>query len=81
MITEHTPLSELIEMVQTEVAKLLPDEDVTVSSLFKGYEWKRLPLSVRTKLGSIVLVMAENGTLDIEPVAKSAQKQQIYRKK
>lgn len=56
------------------------DEIFLVRDLFKGYEWKRIPLKDRLLLGTLFLnhINKLNGT--IVPIEKTSSGQQKYKK-
>lgn len=80
MITRETTVSELLEMA-IEASKEVSTEDKpwTVRDLFVGYQWNRIPIGNRTKLGGQFYSHVE-AVSDIEAVGKTAQNQQQYKK-
>ena len=82
MVNENTSLQELYDIVISTLAEVMEGELFIVKELFRGFEWNRIPKSYRTKLGAMVLVFAnsEEGSLLIEPIKKTPQNQQIYKK-
>ena len=58
-----------------------PGETFTVLDLFRGFEWKRLPMGTRIKLGSQFFDAAKDVNSPAIPTEKTAQNQQKYTKK
>lgn len=56
-------------------------ETFTVSELFRGFEWKRLPMGTRIKLGSRFFEITKDLNSPILPTEKTSQNQQRYIKK
>lgn len=83
MINTNTSLEELIQIVNETLSDVESGEEFIVKDLFRGFEWNRIPKAMRTKLGSMILSMAENGKLsqNIEPIRKTPQNQQVYKKR
>ena len=82
MINANTTLAELFDTAISTLGEVEAGEIFTVKELFKGFEWNRIPKAYRTKLGSMVLVYAngEAGSHMIEPIDKTPQNQQKYKK-
>lgn len=82
MINANTTLEELYETVIGTLNDVKCGEVFIVKELFRGFEWNRIPKSFRTKLGSMVFSYAkgEEGSLIIEPLDKTPQNQQKYKK-
>jgi len=79
MVNENTKLDDLFVMAVAELKELKKDEKFLVKTLFKGYEWERIPKGARTKLGSLFFSYATGkGNKRIKPLNKTPQNQQIY---
>lgn len=74
-----------VDALLDEALKVLMDvesgETFTVSDLFRGFEWKRLPMGTRIKLGSQFFEVTKDVDSPIIPTEKTAQNQQKYTKK
>lgn len=82
-ITESTPLSKLLEYANKELEELNDGEVFVMKDLFKGYEWKRITRGNRTKLGMLFfeqISRVDGLRLGVEPLGKTPQNQQEYRK-
>lgn len=72
-------VKELLEQAIIEVRKLKNNEVFMVKDLFKGYEWNRIELNKRLRLGSLFLNEIESDPqLNVECFDKSSAKQQRY---
>ena len=82
MVNKNTALEELFDIVVSTLNDVEEGEIFIVKELFRGFEWNRIPKSFRTKLGAMVLVFAnsDEGSFLIEPLGKTPQNQQIYKK-
>lgn len=71
----------LLVKAQKQIGNLQPGEEFTVSDLFYGYEWKRIPRNLKASLGSLFYLasMQDNRILPLEE--KSAKNQQRYVRK
>lgn len=71
-------LSQAIKEVENGVQI---DEEFLVKDLFKGYEWKRIPIKDRLLLGTLFLnfVNKKNGS-SIKAIEKTSSNQQKYKK-
>ncbi|WP_272867192.1 single-stranded DNA-binding protein [Clostridioides difficile] len=50
--------------------------------MFKGYEWNRLEMNIRLKLGKLFLYeVVTNPNLNVEVINKNSAYQQMYKKK
>lgn len=80
-ITKSTSLTDLITYSQTEIQNLLVDEEFMIRDLFLGYEWNRIDVGNRTRLGSSFFAFAQGaGATQVLPLGKTPQNQQRYRK-
>ena len=80
-ISESTPLSDLMEYANKELEDLNDGEKFVMKDLFKGYEWKRITRGNRTKLGMMFFEQISRlNDLGVEPLGKTPQNQQEYRK-
>lgn len=75
MAIENTLLIQAIR----EVRNLYYDEVFIVRDLFKGYEWKRIPLKTRLRLGRLFLNYVKSNNFKIKPVGKTSLGQQKYK--
>lgn len=81
MVTQKTSLTDLFNIVTTTLPDVDEGEIFIVKDLFRGFEWKRIAKGNRTKLGSMVFAWANNaGASVIQPLNKTPQNQQIYKK-
>lgn len=82
MIDANTSLQDLMNHAKNEVQHVSStDRDWIVRDLFKGYEWNRIKVGNRTKLGSMFFSYATNeGSAIIQTLGKTPQNQQQYRK-
>lgn len=81
MITAHTSLNELFELAKEATHEVTSGEVFIVKDLFRGFEWNRIPKGTRTKLGSMYFAYAQNeGNNDLDPLGKTPQNQQQYKK-
>lgn len=62
-----------------EIAFLKSGEEFLVSDLFKGYEWKRIPLKDRLLLGSLFLSESKIH-ITFSAVRKNRANLQVYRR-
>ena len=82
MITQNTNPQNLMKLAQKAVKELRPGEQFIVKDLFRGFEWQRIPVSYRARLGSMFLSYAVGlGSYELLVCGKTPQKQQIYEKK
>lgn len=81
MVNENTTLDELLILAKKATNELNAEEVYMVKDLFRGFEWNRIAKGNRTKLGAMYFAYSKNeGAGIIEPLRKSPQNQQIYRK-
>lgn len=79
MIDKDTSLNDLFDIAINTIADVNKGEEFIVRDLFRGFEWNRIPLGNRTKLGSMVLAYSNaDGEGVIAAVRKTPQNQQIY---
>lgn len=82
MITNQTTLNELLDLAKESTKDLNAGEIFIVKDLFRGFEWNRIAPGIRTKLGSMYFAYAQElGSSDIQPLGKTPQNQQKYKKK
>jgi hypothetical protein len=80
-IDSRTPLNDLYEIAKKTVCELDKGDVFIVQSLFRGFEWQRILIRNRIKLGSMFLNFAEsNGKPLIQVREKTSQNQQKYEK-
>ena len=81
LITNNTSLEDLLSIVKNTLNELNSGEEFIVKDLFRGFEWNRIGKGNRTKLGSMVFNFANHeGSTIIEPLGKTPQNQQKYKK-
>jgi hypothetical protein len=82
MITSNTELQELFDLSVAAISDVTSGEEFLVKELFRGFEWNRIPKGYRTKLGGMFYTYATGHAKSIlEPLGKTAQNQQRYKKK
>ena len=83
MVTKDTNLNELFEVAcQSADTIVQSGENFRVKDLFRGVEWSRIPKGLRTKLGSLFFAYVNGKASEtFEPVGKTPQNQQIYKRK
>lgn len=82
MITKDTTLQELFDCAVNTVNQVEGGEEFIVRDLFRGFEWNRIAKGNRTKLGGMFFAYAKaDGSFALEPLGKTPQNQQIYKKK
>ena len=80
-IDANWTVSDLLEEAKRTLEDVEPGETFTVSDLFRGFEWKRLPMGTRIKLGSQFFEITKDVDSPIVPTEKTGQNQQKYIKK
>ena len=82
MITKTTTLAELFNIAVSAIDEVTTGEIFIVRDLFRVFEWARISRGVRTQLGSMIFAYANGatGAFVIEPLDKTAQNQQKYKK-
>lgn len=69
----------LLNVAVSTLPLLNSGEVFTVKDLFKGFEWNRIQIGERTKLGSAFFTYANSTGLNIiKPLGKTPQNQQKY---
>ena len=83
MVTKDTTLNELFEAACISADTIVQSgENFMVKDLFRGVEWNRIPKGFRTKLGGMFFAyVSGEAKKSFEPVGKTPQNQQIYKKK
>ena len=82
MVTKNSTLQELLTIAIDTLPDVNSGETFIVKELFRGFEWARIPVGNRTKLGALFLAYCKGeGAVQLESLGKTAQNQQIYRKK
>lgn len=66
---------------QKQIANLKPGEEFTVSDLFYGYEWKRIPRNIKASLGSLFFLASVKDNRIEALEEKSTKNQQRYLRK
>lgn len=74
-------LTSLLDKAISETKNIKPeDKDFIVKDLFKGYEWNRLSVPIRLKLGILFLMKIESEpNLNIRKTTKTSSNQQKYK--
>lgn len=82
MVDINTSLQDLFEIVVKTLDDVNAGEVFIVKELFRGFEWNRIGKGNRTKLGAMVFAYAngDEGSSILEPLDKTPQNQQKYRK-
>ena len=82
MVDMNTSLQDLFEIVIRTLDDVKTGESFIVKELFRGFEWNRIKKGNRNKLCSMVLAYSNSndGSSVIEPLGKTPQNQQIYKK-
>lgn len=82
MVTKNMELQELYNLSIAAVSDVDSGEKFMVRDLFRGFEWNRIPKGYRTKLGGMFFTYATGyGSNTIESLGKTAQNQQMYKKR
>ena len=83
MVTKDTTLKELFDTACLSADTIVQSgENFRVKDLFRGVEWSRIPKGFRTKLGGMFFAyVSGEASKSFEPVGKTPQNQQIYKKK
>ena len=71
----------LLKQAIAEIDNLNTGEVILLRDLFKGYEWKRYPISTRLHLGTSFLSYVEKPDSGLEKDEKTSSNQQKYKKK
>ncbi len=69
---------ELYTKAHKQIANLKSGEEFTVSDLFYGYEWKRIPRNIKASLGSLFYLAAVKDSRIVPLEEKSTKNQQRY---
>ena len=81
MITSNITLDDLLAEAKKSTDKLIINEEYMVRDLFRGFEWKRLSVGLRIKLGATYFAdVNKNEIKNVKPLGKTPQNQQLYRK-
>lgn len=78
MVTENTTIEELFGLAVNSLKDVQSEEKFLVKDLFRGFEWNRIKVGNRTKLGSMFLNYAK-AQPNIDVLGKTLQNQQIYK--
>lgn len=83
MVTKDTTLNELFEAAcQSADTIVQTGDNFRVKDLFRGVEWSHIPKGLKTKLGSMFFAYVNSKAKgSFEPVGKTPQNQQIYKRK
>ena len=75
-------MNSLLKEAIDELKNIHCGEVFLLKELFKGYEWNRLEMNIRLKLGKLFLYeVVTNPNLNVEVINKNSAYQQIYKKK
>lgn len=82
-ITETTSMADLLLAAKTALRDVESGELFTVRDLFRGFEWNRISVGKRSRLGGAFneYVKDEEGSQLVEDRGKNSQHQQQYLKK
>lgn len=78
MIDHTTSLTDLFNEAVAMTYNLQANEKFIVKNLFRGFEWGRIPIGNRIKLGSMFFNYVCNHSSIIKPLGKTTQHQQEY---
>lgn len=75
-------VNQLLTESLKEIENLKSGEVFLVRDLFKGYEWNRIPINVRLRLGFLFFneITKPEHSDKIVPTEKTSSKQQKYKK-
>lgn len=77
----NTSLNELFKNAKETLDQIEEDEEFIVKDLFKGFEWNRIDIGNRSKLGAMFFNFSKHDDkLIIVGIGKTIQNQQKYRK-
>ncbi|MCC0647581.1 single-stranded DNA-binding protein [Clostridioides sp. ZZV15-6598] len=75
-------MNSLLNDAIDELKNINCGEVFLLKELFKGYEWNRLEMNIRLKLGKLFLYeVVSNPNLKVEVINKNSAYQQMYKKK
>lgn len=75
-------MNSLLKEAIDELKNINCGEVFLLKELFKGYEWNRLEMNIRLKLGKLFLYeVVSNPNLNVEVINKNSAYQQMYKKK
>ena len=81
-INEKTTVNELFDEAKKLLADVPSGTEFKVQDLFRGYEWKDIPVGNRSRLGARFLIFAESEGINLVRISeKSKQNQQKYIKR
>ena len=81
-INEKTTVNELFDEAKKLLADVPSGTEFKVQDLFRGYEWKDIPVGIRSRLGARFLIFAESEGINLVGISeKSKQNQQKYIKR
>lgn len=79
MLTIDTTLEELLIRAKETVEEVQTGEIFLLKDLFRGFEWNRIKINNRTKLGMLFSSYVETST-KVEMIGKTPQNQFKYKK-
>lgn len=78
-IDKNTSVDNLLDIAKNTLNEVASGEKFIVRDLFRGFEWSRIYVGDRTRLGALFFHYAQNNGSDIiTPLNKTPQNQQIY---
>ncbi|MDU5524620.1 MAG: single-stranded DNA-binding protein [Clostridioides difficile] len=73
-------MNSLLKEAIDELKNIHCGEVFLLKELFKGYEWNRLEMNIRLKLGKLFLYeVVTNPNLNVEVINKNSAYQQMYK--
>jgi hypothetical protein len=77
----NTSLKDLLQIAKGAMNELQESEEFIVKDLFRSFEWNRIDVGNRSRLGAMFFNFSKNDDkLIIVGIGKTAQNQQKYRK-
>lgn len=73
-------VKEILDIAINETKELLVDEIFLLKDLFKGYTWRRIPLSERLLLRTLFLNYVITNEINVKVIEKTSSNQQRYKK-
>lgn len=81
MVSAETSLEKLFDLTLEKLNEVKKGEIFRVRDLFCELEWKRIDVGMRIRLGAMFFSYAKGeGAAIVEPLDKTAQNQQRYKK-
>ena len=80
-IDSNTSLKDLLQIAKGAMNELKENEEFIVKDLFRNFEWNRIDVGNRSRLGAMFFNFSKNDDkLIIVGIGKTPQNQQKYRK-